>query len=70
MYSGKPSIPGPTIIMKEGDEANVTLINSACDEMFVDGPGHPLDGAPFGPLPTYNENSMLGIHGTWCSLRH
>ena len=45
--------------MTEGDEANVTLINSACDEMFVDGPGHPLDGAPFGPLPTYNENSML-----------
>ncbi|WP_299292513.1 multicopper oxidase domain-containing protein [Nitrosopumilus sp.] len=62
MYSGKPSIPGPTIIMNEGDEANVTLINSACDEMFVDGPGHPLDGAPFGPLPTYSENSMLGIH--------
>lgn len=29
---------------------------------FVNGPGHPLDGAPFGPLPTYSENSMLGIH--------
>ena len=24
-YSGKPSIPGPTIIMTEGDDANVTL---------------------------------------------
>ena len=42
--------------------ANVTLINNACDDAFVNGPGHPLDGAPFGPLPTYSENSMLGIH--------
>ena len=61
-YSGKPSIPGPTIIMTEGDDANVTLINNACDDAFVNGPGHPLDGAPYGPLPTYSENSMLGIH--------
>jgi DNA-binding beta-propeller fold protein YncE len=56
-YSGKPSIPGPTIIMNEGDEAIVTLINSACENNFVDGPGHPLT-----TLPTYSENSMLGIH--------
>lgn len=56
-YSGKPSIPGPTIIMSEGDEANVTLINSACENNFVDGPTHPLTS-----LPTYSETSMLGIH--------
>jgi len=61
-YSDKPSIPGPTIIMNEGDEAFVTLTNSACEETFVDGPTHPLDGAPFGPLPTFSETSMLGIH--------
>ena len=57
-YSGKPSIPGPTIIMTEGDDANVTLINSACENNFVDGPTHPLVNS----LPTYSENSMLGIH--------
>ncbi len=56
-YSGKPSIPGPTIIMTEGDEANVTLLNSACENNFVDGSSHPLT-----PLPTYSETSMLGIH--------
>jgi plastocyanin len=56
-YSGKPSIPGPTIIMTEGDKAVVTLINSACENNFVNGPSHPLGG-----LPTYSENSMLGIH--------
>ena len=61
-YSGKPSIPGPTIIMTEGDDANVTLINSACENNFVDGPGHPLDGSPVGPLSAYSENSMLGVH--------
>ncbi|QUC65612.1 multicopper oxidase domain-containing protein [Nitrosopumilus sp. K4] len=55
-YSGKPSIPGPTIIMTEGDEANVTLINNACDTNFVDGPSHPLG------VPTFSETSMLGIH--------
>ncbi len=55
-YSGKPSIPGPTIIMTEGDEANVTLINSACENNFVDGPTHPLG------VPTFSETSLLGIH--------
>lgn len=55
-YSGKPSIPGPTIIMTEGDEANVTLINSACENNFVDGPSHPLG------VPTNSETSLLGIH--------
>ena len=57
VYSTDPTIPGPTIILTEGDEANVTLINNACDETFVDGPSHPL-----GALPTYSETSMLGIH--------
>jgi len=55
-YSGKPSIPGPTIILNEGDEANVTLINSACDNNFVDGPSHPLG------VPTFSETSLIGIH--------
>jgi FtsP/CotA-like multicopper oxidase with cupredoxin domain/DNA-binding beta-propeller fold protein YncE/plastocyanin len=61
-YSGKPSIPGPTIIMTEGDDANITLINNACDDTYVDGPGHPVDGLIDGSLPKYNENSLLGIH--------
>ncbi len=56
-YTDKPSIPGPTIIMNEGDNAVVTLINSACENNFVDGPSHPLT-----TLPTYSENSMLGVH--------
>ena len=57
VYSTDPSIPGPTIILTEGDQANVTLINNACDDTFVDGPSHPLT-----TLPTYSENSMLGMH--------
>ena len=57
VYSTDPSIPGPTIILTEGDEANVRLINNACDNVFVDGVDHPL-----GALNTYSENSMLGIH--------
>ena len=57
VYSTDPSIPGPTIILTEGDEANVTLINNACDDTFVDGVDHPL-----GALPTYSETSLLGIH--------
>ena len=44
VYSTDPSIPGPTIILTEGDEANVTLINNACDNTFVDGSSHPLGG--------------------------
>ena len=56
-YTDKPSIPGPTIIMNEGDNAVVTLINSACENNFVDGPSHPLT-----TLPTYSESSMLGVH--------
>ncbi len=62
MYSGKPSIPGPTIVMNEGDGAFVTLINSACENNFVNGPGHPLDGSPVGPLPKYSETSLVGMH--------
>ena len=61
VYSDKPSIPGPTIIMNEGDEARVSLINSACEDNFVDGPTSPLD-ALVGPLPTYSETSLVGIH--------
>jgi FtsP/CotA-like multicopper oxidase with cupredoxin domain/DNA-binding beta-propeller fold protein YncE/plastocyanin len=56
-YSGKPSIPGPTIILTEGDNAVVTLMNSACENNFVDGPNFPV---PI--LPTFSENSMIGIH--------
>ena len=55
-YSGKPSIPGPTIIMNEGDHANITLKNSACEDDFPDGPAHPLG------VPTFSETSLLGIH--------
>lgn len=58
VYTNDPSIPGPTIILKEGDDANVTLINSACEDNFVNGPTHPLVGS----LPTYSETSLLGIH--------
>ena len=61
VYTDKPTIPGPTIMMKEGDEAFVTLTNSACEENFVDGPTSPLD-ALVGPLPTFSETSLLGIH--------
>jgi hypothetical protein len=58
-YSHKPSIPGPTIMLTEGDTANVTLINSACDETFVDGPTYP---EPYDGLPTFSETSLVGIH--------
>ncbi|MFB5633353.1 MAG: hypothetical protein ACE5SV_00675, partial [Candidatus Nitrosomaritimum aestuariumsis] len=57
MYSDKPSIPGPTIILTEGDVAKVTLINNACDDNFVNGPEHPLDPLFAPGLPQYNENS-------------
>ena len=61
VYSDKPSIPGPTIIINEGDRARVSLTNSACADNFVGGPTSPLD-ALAGPLPTYSETSLLGIH--------
>ncbi len=38
------------------------MINSACENNFVDGPGHPLDNFPIGPLATYSETSLVGIH--------
>jgi DNA-binding beta-propeller fold protein YncE len=57
MYSNKPSIPGPTIILTENDVAKVTLINNACGDKFINGPEHPLTD-----LPTYSENSLVGIH--------
>ena len=56
-YTDKPSIPGPTIIMTEGDTAEVTLINGACENKFVNGPDHPLT-----TLPTFSETSLLGMH--------
>ena len=37
VYDTDPSIPGPTIVMTEGDTAEITLTNKACDENFVDG---------------------------------
>ncbi len=37
IFDTDPSIPGPTIVMTEGDTANITLTNNACDENFVDG---------------------------------
>lgn len=61
VYSDKPSIPGPTIILTEGDRAQVTLTNSACEDNFVDGPASPLD-ALVGKLPVVSETSLLGIH--------
>ena len=61
VYSNKPSIPGPTIILNEGDQANVSLTNRACEDNFVNGPTSPLD-ALVGQLPTYSETSLVGIH--------
>jgi plastocyanin len=58
VYSGKPSIPGPTIVLTEGDNAKVTIINNACDDTFVNGPAHPLLGEGF----ESSETSMIGIH--------
>jgi DNA-binding beta-propeller fold protein YncE/plastocyanin len=60
VYSGDPSIPGPTIILTEGDTAKVTLINNVCEDKFVDGPPHPLlgDNQNF----TRSETSMVGMH--------
>jgi DNA-binding beta-propeller fold protein YncE/plastocyanin len=60
VYSSDPSIPGPTIMLTEGDLAKVTLINNACDDTFVDGPPHPLLGENMNF--TRSETSMLGIH--------
>ena len=37
VYDTDPSIPGPTIVMTEGDSADITFTNNACDENFVDG---------------------------------
>jgi len=37
IFDTDPSIPGPTIVLTEGDTAQITLTNNACDENFVDG---------------------------------
>jgi FtsP/CotA-like multicopper oxidase with cupredoxin domain/DNA-binding beta-propeller fold protein YncE len=60
VYSGDPSIPGPTIILTEGDTAKITLINSVCEDKFVDGPPHPLLGDD--QSITRSETSMVGMH--------
>ena len=62
VYTDKPSIPGPTIIINEGDEAFVSLTNSACEDTFVDGPPSPLDAVLGVSLPRYSETALLGIH--------
>ena len=36
LYSSKPSIPGPTIVLTKGDEAIVTLINKVSCDNFPD----------------------------------
>ena len=36
LYSSKPSIPGPTIVLRLGDEADVTLINKVTCDNFPD----------------------------------
>ena len=37
IFDTDPSVPGPTIVLTEGDSATITLTNNACDENFVDG---------------------------------
>lgn len=37
IFDTDPSVPGPTIVLTEGDTATITLTNNACDENFVDG---------------------------------
>ena len=49
VYTTKPSIPGPTLIFKEGDTVDLTLINKACDDFVIGDAGE-------------NENSLVGIH--------
>ena len=49
-FSTKPSIPGPTLIFDEGDEATLHLTNLACKDDYVIGSNGP------------NENSYVGIH--------
>jgi DNA-binding beta-propeller fold protein YncE/plastocyanin len=56
LVSTDPSIPGPTIILNEGDHAEVTLTNSACEDFVIGNSGDGLG------LKTYNENSLVGIH--------
>jgi DNA-binding beta-propeller fold protein YncE len=37
VYTQKPSIPGPTIVLTEGDHAVIKLKNNACDSAFLEG---------------------------------
>jgi FtsP/CotA-like multicopper oxidase with cupredoxin domain len=37
VYTQKPSIPGPTIVLTEGDHAVIKLKNNACDSTFLEG---------------------------------
>ena len=49
-FSTKPSIPGPTLVFTEGDDATVHLTNLACKDDYIIGENGP------------NENSYVGIH--------
>jgi DNA-binding beta-propeller fold protein YncE len=52
-YSTKPSIPGPTIVLTEGDHATVTLTNNACGSNFLEG--------DVGPAEIFNVG--MHVHG-------
>lgn len=53
VYNTKPSIPGPTIVLTEGDHATVTLTNNACDSKFLEG--------DVGPAEIFNVG--MHVHG-------
>ena len=53
VYNTKPSIPGPTIVLTEGDHATVTLKNNACDSKFLEG--------TVGPSEIFNVG--MHVHG-------
>jgi FtsP/CotA-like multicopper oxidase with cupredoxin domain len=53
VYTQKPSIPGPTIVLTEGDQAIVTLTNNACDSKFLEG--------DVGPAEIFNVG--MHVHG-------
>jgi hypothetical protein len=49
-YTTKPTIPGPTIVLTEGDTVELTLKNNACDSKFLEG--------TVGPAEIFN----VGVH--------
>jgi FtsP/CotA-like multicopper oxidase with cupredoxin domain len=50
VYTTKPTIPGPTIVLTEGDTVTLTLKNNACDSKFLEG--------TVGPAEIFN----VGVH--------